>query len=154
MTAIQKNASRVNRDRIETAFSIFCTITLGVTALAKFVSVHMHPEFAKKQDIVFSFLSINDVLNITAALEVIVAWLCIKKVAPRYKWLAVFWLGTCFVLYRVGPWIILGKAKIECKCLGEFAFVTGSGIVEAGLFHGLLREFPAVVSLWLLARSS
>src|SRR4029078_9273279 len=102
---------------LEHTFKFFCAIVLGVTAIAKIISVLTHPKLADKKDIVFNFLSVKQVLSTTAILELAVAWIClIKSVSPLRKWGLLFWLGTCFALYRIGPLIILQKAQIECKC--------------------------------------
>jgi hypothetical protein len=125
--------------RGERFFSLFCGVVLCLTAAAKIASCFLHPDLAHRRDIVFHFLSLRQVLDMTAVIELIVAWLLISKRIPQtVRWLALFWLNMCFVLYRLGPFIVMGKIKVTCKCLGEFAFGEGTPIVQGTLLALLL----------------
>jgi hypothetical protein len=136
----------------ERFFSLFCALVLFITAAAKIASCFFHPDSAHRRDIVFRFLSIRQVLSATAAIEIIVAWLLIdKRVSQKVRWLVFFWLNMCFVLYRLGPFIVMGKTKITCKCLGEFAFGEGTPIVQGTLLALLLLMLTGSLLYFLAA---
>jgi hypothetical protein len=118
---------------------VFCGVVLCITAAAKIASCFLHPDLAHRRDIVFHFLSLKQVLAATATIELFVAWLLISKsIPPTVRWLVFFWLNVCFVLYRMGPFIVMGKIKVTCKCLGEFAFGEGTPVVQDTLLALLL----------------
>lgn len=91
----------------------------------------MHPELATERDVVFHFLSAQELLYMAAVLELVVAWMCLSLKVPRFvAWLSLFWLSTCFLFYRLGPLIVMGRAKLECKCLGTLSLAAGQHILD------------------------
>ena len=122
----------------ERFFAYFAGVVLTTTAILKIISGVTHPEFAHERDVVFSFLSVKHVLGTGALLELLVAWMCMSSKVPRYRaWLSLFWLSTCFLFYRLGPLIVIGQAKLACKCLGELSLASGQAVLD-GVLLGLL----------------
>ena len=119
-------------------FAYFASITLIITAGAKLISCVIHPELGQEKDVVFHFLSVKQLLEITALLELFVAGMCGLPKKPSFvAWLSLFWLSSVFLLYRFGPLIILGRPKLTCHCLGYLSLVSDNSIIEYALITAL-----------------
>lgn len=89
---------------------------LGLTCLAKVVSLVLAPGAFPQSDPLFPWAKFRYTLAGAALLEYVVVLLLLFHGECRLKLAAVAWLSSLFVLYRAGAWLA-GQGQ-SCGCLG------------------------------------
>jgi hypothetical protein len=97
-------------------FILTSGITLGVTAIAKLISVFGTQILLLQPDPVIG-LSFRHLLLLAGVVELVIACLCLFTNKLKLNTLLIAWVSTCFLLYRIGlSWI---NASGPCHCLGN-----------------------------------
>ncbi len=89
---------------------------LALTGFIKAASITGHAKLLKTNDPIFTFASVRAMLGLAAILEIVVALFCFLDVPIRTKRVALAWISTLLIGYRIGRWF-LGVGE-PCPCLG------------------------------------
>ncbi|WCJ59542.1 hypothetical protein NXS98_00035 [Fontisphaera persica] len=101
--------------RIEDLFLKSAAVILAVTAMCKLISVAGEAKVMALADPVFRFISLRQLLLVTALAEGAVAWYVWKGKESAAKSFLVLWLCGMFIGYRLGLWLMNYKG---CSCVG------------------------------------
>jgi hypothetical protein len=89
---------------------------LAVTGVAKLISASGSANILVVDDPIFK-IPFRQVFYIIGLLEIAIAIVCLSGTPIRLQACLVAWLGTCFLLYRVG--LIFVDYHRPCSCMGN-----------------------------------
>lgn len=133
-----------------TVFVRTSAVILLVTGAVKLISSLGEARILQQSDPLIWFLTERQMLALAAGMElVIVVALSSERLDETSKLLTIAWLGSMFLLYRVGLWTI-GFAG-ACSCLGNAAAWLHVSPVAVERIMGGLLLFLLLGSYGLLA---
>lgn len=140
--------------RLVRLFVTSAAVLLLATALAKAVSAVGDAVILQGPDPIFG-IALRTLLVVTAAIEGVVAWVCLRASRFTLKVELLLWLSIVFVLYRLGLWVV-GYDQ-PCHCLGTMtdALHISPGSADVGMRIVLLYLLigSGAARLWLRGQS-
>lgn len=143
------------------AFNIFrysAAALLVTSAVGKFIATGSDVAIFDLRDPLFH-LPFRYLLWLAASLELIVVFVCLSsKLRNLTQAIAIAWLGTDLLLYRIGLWLI--DYQRPCSCMGSLAeglhisSNTADGIMKTVLAYLLIGSYASLWFLWKHARDN
>jgi len=140
----EKSGKGVNISRVPASLLLVGAAILFVTGTLKLIGL-----FTSRSEIgpdpLFSFLTIRQLLFVSAALEIGVAFAAIFLRPIRLRACLLAWLATLFAIYRIGLWCVGYNGP--CRCAGPIGnWVPGhegtvSALIRGALFYLLLAGY-------------
>jgi len=142
--------SAADRGRILRWFVWSAGVLFGITGLAKVFSATGSARALDVADPIIS-ISFRHLLLAVGLLELFIAFFCLFTDKRQFSLLAVAWLATNFVVYRVGLWW-MGWHR-PCGCLGNLTDLLRISPRAADNIMKSVLAYLLVGSYWLLWRS-
>jgi hypothetical protein len=149
------------REMRKIAFNTFkysAAALLVTSAVGKFITTGSQAQILEIQDPIFR-LPFRYLLLLAASLELIAAFCCLNpKLRNITQAIAVAWLSTDFLLYRIGLWLI--DYHRPCNCMGSLAeglhisSNTADSIMKGVLAYLLIGSYASLWFLWKHARDN
>jgi len=136
-------------------FCLTAGTTLAATGLAKALSAIGPARALDVADPLFG-IPFRYLLLLVGLAELLVAFFCLFTDKAQFSLLAVAWLSTNFLVYRLGLWFI-GWHK-PCGCLGNLTDMlhisptTADNIMKAVLAYLLVGSYAALLWRWKQSR--
>jgi hypothetical protein len=116
---LQKGAlggNKAGRERLQQWFLVSAGVILAVTGIAKLLSAGGDAGILSRPDPIFG-IPFGRLLFMVGVTETLVACFCFLGRRPHLCTLAVTWLATGFLVYRIGIWMT--GWQHTCGCLGN-----------------------------------
>ena len=132
-------------------------VVLGVTGLAKAFSA-IGPARALDPADPLIGMPFRQLLLLVGLAELLIAFFCLFTVKRRFSSLAVAWLSTNFLVYRLGLWFI--GWHHPCACMGTLAGALhlsdqgADNIMKGVLAYLLVGSYLLLFAQWRQSRSS
>jgi len=126
---------------------------LSLTALAKIVAASGEARILGQADPLFGLLTMRQSMLLAAAVEMVVVVLILRAPDILRKAVLLLWIGSVFLVYRIGLWWV--GVEGSCRCLGNVGDVFGISTETAdwiakGILVYLLVGSGAIL-LWQLS---
>lgn len=138
-------------DKVRRAFITVVGLVLLATAAAKLITIGGDAKLLRRADSIFPFLTVRQLLFLGASAELaLVCLLCVLK-DHRCCILAIAWLSTLFLSYRIAKWV--SGAREPCVCLGDLWRSFGLTAQEGDTLMKFVLAFMLVGSYWFLVEA-
>lgn len=99
-------------------FMVSCVSILLFAATGKIVHLFQESTILAFRDPIFPFLSVQQLIAVTAAIELLVLNVLLWNKDISLNLTIVTILGACFCIYRAMLYLELGSEGFQCPCLG------------------------------------
>ncbi|MFM2296035.1 MAG: hypothetical protein RLZZ350_2448 [Verrucomicrobiota bacterium] len=144
-------------DRIRSAFVFSSALLLLATATAKLLSLSSGTKLLLAGDPIWG-ISFRHLLLAVAMLEIAIAAFCLIGKQQTAGLLAISWVSTLFLIYRVGLWHM--DWKKPCGCMGNLtdAFKidvhTADMVMKVILAYLLIGSYSTLFWLWIQKKNT
>jgi hypothetical protein len=129
-------------------------LLLTLTAAAKIFAASGESRILGQADPLFGLLTMRQSMLLAAALEIVVVVLVTRAPTALRKAVLLLWIGSVFLVYRIGLWWVGFEGS--CRCLGNLGDVFGISAETADWIAkgilGYLLVGSAAILLWHLSR--
>lgn len=142
-------------DRLQAWFVMSAGAVLAITGLAKVFSA-IGPARALDAADPLIGLPFRQLLLLVGLVELLISFFCLFTDKRRFSLVAVAWISTNFLVYRLGLWLI-GWHK-PCGCMGSLAGMlhlsdkAADNIMKGVLLYLLAGSYLLLLSQWRQAR--
>jgi hypothetical protein len=127
--------------RLVRCFIYSSAFSLLITAGSKLISAAGSAAILDSFDVLFP-LRTRLLLRLTGGVECMIAFLLLSQVPERVKAFLLSWLALCFMVYKIGRFVI--HAPLPCPCLGSVSESIGLTVRTAtNITDGLIIYYLA-----------
>jgi hypothetical protein len=132
-------------------FLVLAGVFLAVAGTAKLWSTFGHSGVLQTVDPIIG-LKFASLMRVVAFAELATAALCFSGRKPELATILVAWLGTSFMLYRIGLWCM--NWQRPCGCLGNLTDAlhispaTADNVMKAVIIYLLGGSYSLLIRKW------